>query len=112
MIEVDEELLRAFHLMWDNFPDACTLIHRSREVVAVNPAAKRVPREVGMICAEQGSPKAHARCQANRALETNQTQAVRYVTREGKEKLTFWVPINGYPDFYIHFGTRSIRDYE
>lgn len=29
-----QELIEAFHLMWDNFPEPVTLVHKSREVVA------------------------------------------------------------------------------
>ena len=30
----NEEIIRAFHLMWDNFPEAVMITQKSREVVA------------------------------------------------------------------------------
>ena len=35
----NEEIIRAFHLMWDNFPEAVTITQKSREIVAVNKKA-------------------------------------------------------------------------
>ena len=31
----NEEIIRAFHLMWDNFPEAVMITQKSREIVAV-----------------------------------------------------------------------------
>ena len=32
----NEEIIRAFHLMWDNFPEAVMITQKSREIIAVN----------------------------------------------------------------------------
>ena len=111
MVDVDSELVKAFHLMWDHFPEPCALHHKSREVVAVNPACKAINREVGSICIKHGKPEAHIGCLANTALSEREAQVVRKENDAGKEKLAFWLPIDGYPDYYIHFATRNIRDY-
>ena len=37
--EVPEEVLKAFHMMWDSFPQHARLIHKDRTVLAVNKAA-------------------------------------------------------------------------
>ena len=103
MIEVDRELVRAFHLMWDHYPNPSSLIHKSREVVAVNPACKSIPREVGSICAREQPAEKHRGCRANVAVETHSAQMTHNRRAGGTETLSFWLPIDGHPDFYIHF---------
>ena len=36
----NEEIIRAFHLMWDGFPEPILLIRKSREIVAANKKAE------------------------------------------------------------------------
>lgn len=31
----DQEVIHAFHIMWDNFPEPVTITQRSREIIAV-----------------------------------------------------------------------------
>lgn len=59
-LQVDEALIRAFHLMYDHFPEPAQLTHKSKQIVALNPACKAIGREVGMICIKHGPPEAHA----------------------------------------------------
>jgi hypothetical protein len=33
---VDSKVIEEFHLIWDHFPEPVTLVHKSREVIAVN----------------------------------------------------------------------------
>lgn len=35
----DEEIIRAFHLMYDNFPEPVMITQKSREMIAVNKKA-------------------------------------------------------------------------
>ena len=53
-IQVDQKLVEAFHLMFDHFPEGVQLAHKSKRVVAVNPACQAIGRTVGMICAKHG----------------------------------------------------------
>ena len=95
-------LVAAFHLMWDNYPAPCTLVHASREVIAVNPACDGIGRKPGMICSRHGPPENHRGCLADRALAEHAAQSVRK-TAHGTERITFWLPIDGFADYYVHF---------
>lgn len=44
---VDERILEAFHMMWDNFPGPVRLIHKSKTILAVNEAARSKGFEAG-----------------------------------------------------------------
>ena len=35
----DEELIQAFHVMWNDFPEAVMIIKKDREIIAVNSKA-------------------------------------------------------------------------
>ena len=35
----DQEVIQAFHIMWDNFLEPVTITQRSREIIAVNKKA-------------------------------------------------------------------------
>lgn len=103
-----ENLKNSFHLMWDHFPEPCTLVHKSKEVIAVNPACDIIGRRVGMICSQHGPAAAHQGCLANKALSEQRAQ-FRRVSRDDMNLLVFWMPVNGYPDYYIHFGLSADR---
>ena len=112
-IQVDEKLLESFHLMWDHFPECVQLTHKSFRVLAVNPAASLIGREVGMICAKHGPPEAHKGCLAG-AMFKEQKAMWKAVPplQDGKVgTVAFWLPIDGYPDFYLHFGVGYMKDY-
>lgn len=109
MREVDPELLKAFHMMWDHFPEPCRLIHRSREVVAMNPPCAAIPREVGSICAQEPPLEKHRGCRAGEALETHRAQTLYGRRADGTEATAYWLPVDGYPDFYVHFAIRWTR---
>ncbi|MCD8352636.1 MAG: hypothetical protein LUC93_18695 [Planctomycetaceae bacterium] len=96
------ELVAAFHLMYDRFPGACTLVHKTKRVAAVNPACKDIGREVGMICSKHGPPEAHKGCLANQAVAEHAAKRVQ-TTSYGAERVIYWLPVDGYDDYYIHF---------
>ena len=112
-IHVDEKLLESFHLMWDHFPECVQLTHKSFLVLAVNPAASLIGREVGMVCAKHGPPEAHKGCLAKSMLKKHKAmwKAVPPVQEGKMGTIAFWLPIDGYPDFYLHFGVGYMRDY-
>jgi hypothetical protein len=64
-----QEVIDAFHLMFDHFPEGAQLTHRSKQIVALNPACRSGGKDVGMICAKQGPPEAHKGCLANKAIK-------------------------------------------
>jgi hypothetical protein len=108
---IDSKVIEAFHLMWDHFPEPATLVHKTREVIAVNPACQSIGRVQGMNCAKHGAPEAHRGCLANQALATQES-----VFKKGKfgekEIITYWLPIDGYPEYFIHFGVGVTIDYD
>ena len=64
----NEEIIRAFHLMWDNFPEAVMITQKSREVVAVNKKAAEFGLKPGIKCSSIGKPENHKGCQCNPLL--------------------------------------------
>ena len=106
----EQALADAFHLMWDSFPEPVQLAHKSYRVVAVNPAMGG-KREPGTLCAPAPG-KPHPGCLAAESMEV---QAPRWVQMKGKEEgqksVTFWLPIAGHADYYIHFAQGMFVDY-
>jgi len=113
IIEIDEKLIEAFHLMYDHFPEPATLVHKSRRVMAVNPACKIIGREPGMICARQGSAAAHKGCLAGEAVKSHQAKFRKIIIEapDRRSITAFWLPVDGHPDFYIHFAVGATMDY-
>lgn len=111
MIMVDLNVIEAFHLMWGNFPEPVTLVHKSREVIAVNKACGAIGMVKGMNCATHGAPEAHRGCLANQALSSQQS-AFKKIKFGEKEIISFWLPVDGYPELFIHFGVGAIVDYD
>ena len=88
-----QELIAAFHLMWDHFP--------SMEIIG---------RHVGMRCIKHGPAESHKGCLAHKALNEHKAKYSTSIIN-GKESVAYWLPVDGYPDYYLHFGTRVIIDY-
>lgn len=112
-IKAEPQLIEAFHLMYDHFPEPASLIHKSRLVIAVNPACALIKRKPGLTCARQGSAEAHRGCLAGEAINSHQAQfrKISITTPEKRDITAFWLPIDGHPDFYVHFAVGATRDY-
>ena len=107
-----DSVIAAFHLMWGNFPEPASLVHKSREVMAVNKAHQKLGYlHPGMNCAKQGSPEAHKGCLANKTLKYGQAAYTIMKPAAGKEIIAYWLPVDGYPDFFIHFCVGNTIDY-
>jgi hypothetical protein len=108
-----QEVVAAFHLMFDHFPEGAQLTHKSKQIVALNPACKAIGREVGMICAKHGPPEAHTGCLANKAVKDQKTTWATGPKRipDGQEPVAFWLPVDGHPNFYLHFGVGYRKNY-
>lgn len=105
-----QSVIAAFHLMWGNFPEPASLVHKSREVVAINKAHEKLGLlKPGMNCAKIGSPEMHKGCLAGRALSSR--EAAYRSMRPGKDAVAFWLPLDGHPEFYVHFGVGTFIDY-
>lgn len=107
-MQIDQKVIDAFHLMWDYFPEPVTLVHKSREIMATNPACKLTGQKTGIRCIGMGTPEAHKGCLANQAVDTHKAT----YTKMGEKVIAYWLPIDGYPEFYVHFGVGVTIDYD
>ena len=64
----------------------------------------------GMNCAKTGPPGAHKGCLANKALATGEASYV-LAKMVDKELIAYWLPLDGYPEFFVHFGVGTTIDY-
>ncbi len=107
-----DAVIEAFHLMWGNFPEGVSLVHKSRQVMAVNKAMeKQGIVKPGMNCAKIGSPEAHKGCLANKALASGEAAFV-HMPLPGRDGVGFWIPLDGYPEFFLHFSVGLSMDYK
>lgn len=97
----EEELERAFHLMWENYPEPVRLIHRSFRVVAGNAAYLRTGGETGVQC-NVGDPSFHRGCQAMNCLKLREARMVSTKV-EGVPWTSYWIPVADTEDYFIHF---------
>ena len=102
---IKPEIIKAFYLTWDAFPFVVMLLKKSRTIVAVNKLARDLGITPGMKCYElTGIKESHKECLANAALEegvTKRTVAYNDLFRQVLD--TYWVPVQGEKDLYIHF---------
>lgn len=95
----EEELAQAFHLMWDNYPEQVRLIRRDHTIVAGNALYLEMGGKTGGKCNE-GPPKFHKGCRAMEALKDGKAKSVKH---EPGEFESFWIPVAGTEDYYIHY---------
>jgi hypothetical protein len=106
-----EALEKAFQLMWGKFPEAVQLTYKDREVVALNEASLKLGRSTGTKCSSRGASEDHRGCLANQAMSTQQA-VFKKITFKGKKIITYWLPIEGHPNFFIHFALGNLIDYD
>lgn len=94
-----DELITAFHLMWDSFPGAARLIDKRHHVLASNTFAETNGLVEGQICAKMGPPESHRGCLKGAALTTRVGQ----VDRPAAGRVRGWLPLAGYDDVVVHF---------
>ena len=97
----EQELVKAFHMMWDNYPESVRLIDRKFRVVAGNPVYMKMGGQVEIKC-NTGDPIIHKGCQAMKCLKERETRTLETEV-EGVPWLTYWIPVDGTEDYYIHF---------
>lgn len=107
----DAEIIRAFHAMWDNFPEPVTITQRSRDIIAVNKAAETYGVKPGIKCSSIGKPEDHRGCLCNKAIDTNRGIGVSYDGQFGRT-YGFWIPVAERPEWIIHFSVGRTVDYE
>ena len=66
-----------------------------------------------MICAKHSPPKAHTGCLAKKKKKNHVASWKKGAEPGpgGQDPVVFWLPVDGYPDFYIHFGVGYMKDY-
>lgn len=99
-IKISQEVIDAFHLMWDMYPGSVRLIHKSHVVLACNPIAQELAPEGIVRCIDQGTPESHKGCKSRLMLKTQIGQ----FDRPSPDKIRAWIPVKGYEDIYLHFG--------
>ncbi|MBP3722277.1 MAG: hypothetical protein J6I62_03375 [Selenomonadaceae bacterium] len=107
----DEEIIRAFHAMWDNFPEPVTITQKSREIVAVNKKAAEMGLTAGIKCSSIGKPEDHKGCLCNKAIDEKQGIGVSYEANFGRA-YGFWIPIADKPEWVLHFSVGRLVEYE
>lgn len=102
--QISEETRKNFHLFWDNHPAAVILIDRNRTIIEINKVAEERGYPVGVQCMSMGEKKHHASCKLNTALlEKRSVRNVEYIDFLGQVVDTYWIPLAGDEDLYIHF---------
>jgi hypothetical protein len=102
--QLSDEIRRNFHLFWDNYPAAVILIHKDRTIMEINKVAEERGYPVGVQCISMGEKKHHASCKLINAMrEKCAARDVDYIDFLGQVVDTYWIPLAGTDDFYIHF---------
>jgi hypothetical protein len=108
---INADVLKAFHLMWDGFPSSALLVTRNRTIRACNQAAIEKGLAAGMKCFRLSSDGVHKHCKANAALSEGVGQStVVYARTTNKVNNSYWVPIAGEKDLFVHV-TIDISEY-
>lgn len=102
--EISEELIRNFHIFWDNYPFPVMLVYKDRTILDINHAGVAAGCVSGTRCVDTGKREDHAGCLANQALkEGTAKRVVAYAENMGMVIDGYWVPLAGEQDIYLHF---------
>lgn len=101
---ISDELSNHFHIFWDNFPFPVMLTHKDRTILDRNKAAEAAGYGVNSKCSDLGPKEAHKGCRANKALnEQKAERVVGYIAMAEAVLDSYWVPLAGHEDLYLHF---------
>ena len=101
-----EALIASFHRTWDAFPGIARLIDRQHRILASNPMAEKAGFIVGAMCAKIGEPASHRGCKMGKMFETGKSQTDQVLPG----RIRGWFPVEGFPDFCIHFGLPILEE--
>lgn len=107
---INKSVVDAFHMMWGMFPEGVMLIDKRRNILAVNAACAASGLAAGMICSQIGSPGSHKGCLANQAI-AEQKAKFKKISMNGKEFISFWIPVAGQDNMFLHFPVGMTVDY-
>ncbi len=103
--EISNELRQNFHINWDNFPFPVMLIQKDRMILAINRTAQEIGIPEGVRCTDLSAGDGCKRCKANQALkEQSGKRLVSYYEPMEKVLDSYWIPLAGEEDLYLHFG--------
>jgi hypothetical protein len=105
-LKMRPEVIASFHLMWGNFPEPVLLILKNREIVAINKVSEESGIKVGTKCSDMQPPQRHQGCRSNEAFETRKA-----VGNKRGMVYALWVPIDGYPEYLVHFPVGAMGQY-
>jgi hypothetical protein len=109
---VSRQVLDAFHMMWGPFPEPVFLLHKSREILAVNEAGQAAGIPVGVKCSSlnpENTTDSHCKqCKAVAALRQGQPMTSP-ASANPRRMRGYWLPLKDVEDVYVHFGV-SIGD--
>ncbi len=104
---VEANVINAFNMMWDPFPEPVMLVHKSRTILAVNAAAQAAGVPVGVKCSSLNPEnKTDGHCRQCRALEALRSNSAleKFTVASGRHVKGYWLPLKDVSDVYIHFG--------
>ena len=107
----DEEIIKAFDLMWGNFPEPVMITQKSREIIAVNKKAAEFGLISGVKCSSIGKPENHKGCLCNKAVDSGAPVFITYEGVFGKA-YGYRIPIAEKPEWIIHFGAGGNFEYK
>ena len=96
---VNDELIAAFHAMWDDFPGMARLIDEHHTVLAANQFAEERGFVEGATCVKVGDPSIHRRCKLRKMFQTGEAQTDRVIP----DRIRGWMPVAGRDDVCVHF---------
>ena len=103
---VDPDILKAFHAMWDIFPFPVLLLRKDRTILDCNQTAKDKGVRLSTKCFQlSGNADIHKHCLGNTALEQGVAKRLVSYSPVRKQVLdSYWLPLSGEGDLFIHFG--------
>ncbi len=109
---VGEQTIEAFNMMWDAFPSMVMLLKKDRTIVAANKLARDLGVQPGLKCFQLSAGTAiHEGCLGTPAVEEGVAKRlVSYIEAMKQVLDSYWVPVRGEKDLYIHFAT-DITEY-
>ena len=98
-------LVESFKQMWDNYPAPVLLADKSHDIISCNKVATKQGFDKVKKCYHfAGQKKICSYCKAANCLKEQKTCVDhRFSEKLQKFMSSYWIPIDGAPDLFIHF---------
>lgn len=106
----EQQLIDAFELMWNTYPEPVRLISKDEIVIAGNAAYLATGGVIGSRCRDQGAPELHKGCKMHKALKSGEAQ-IKESDVYGVHWTAFWLPIPGEDEYVVHFTNGILETY-